>query len=258
MRHSSLFMLIVLVCSSRLYGQVPQKLKEVLATKDFAAFQKYTNESSSDGTVSYWGCLRDLTTEIKEGVVEFRVTVRRKENPSMDSIYTYNVNLLTSKTAIIYYDLSEIKVKEQVDGKGSYFVSIVSFKNDSLYGVLKQTFKQIYQADLNERELFTTDIIYGESCGFAGIYPEARFQINEWVKSKNKIELLNWLRSTNTEKQIYAVDGLFQLKKLGVKFSEDEVKLINYVCKKSGDIKTCSGCFHHKTRIKRAARRFKQ
>jgi len=80
--------------------------------------------------------------------------------------------------------------------------------------------------------------------GFAGVNPDGRQQIDQWVRNKNKNALLNWLKSTNTEKQIYAVDGLSQLKKLGVKIADEELLIMKFVTTKSGTIRVCSGCIY--------------
>ena len=66
--------------------------------------------------------------------------------------------------------------------------------------------------------------------------------MKEWVAKKNKDSLLKWLSSTNTERQMYGADGLFQLKKLGVPLSNNERKILKFVVKKRGKIYMCFGC----------------
>ncbi|HEX8546817.1 MAG TPA: hypothetical protein VF691_07630, partial [Cytophagaceae bacterium] len=87
--------------------------------------------------------------------------------------------------------------------------------------------------------------------------PEGRQQVGKWVADKNKRELLKWLKSANTEKQIYAVDGLYQLEKVGLKLSEEEKKILAFVVNKSGTMNVCFGCMHTKEEIVSVTRKFK-
>jgi hypothetical protein len=89
------------------------------------------------------------------------------------------------------------------------------------------------------------------------VKPKGRRQIDEWVADRNKSKLVEWLTSTNTEKQVYAVDGLLQLKKTGMKLSDDELKIMKFVIGKSGTIYTCSGCIHMHLNIEAVTKEFK-
>lgn len=65
-----------------------------------------------------------------------------------------------------------------------------------------------------------------------------------WVVENNKAHLLTWLSSANTEKQVYAADGLLQLKKTGTSLSVDEMRVIDFIINKKGTMFVCSGCSH--------------
>ncbi|MCD9854573.1 hypothetical protein LUD75_07635 [Epilithonimonas sp. JDS] len=239
-----------------LLGQVQNDVKKVLATKDFVALKKYTdNLSKNEKQISlHWAFLRDLTTDFQEGVFIFDKSVPDKHNPETSSMYTYRVNLVTTKTNIVYYELSEKKYKSVGNDWQPYYETIDSFKNDSVFGELKSSFKSIYQLDLNENDLFITDFVYGSQCGIAGTSPEGRAQMDEWVKSNNKTEIIKWLKSANAEKQVYAVEGLQQLKTADSKLTEDEIRMINIVCDKNGTIYVCSGCIHSNRDIRSVTR----
>ncbi len=245
--------LIGLVWTSNLLCQVQNDVKNILSTKDFVTFKKYADKLSN----SHWENLRDLTTDFKEGVFIFEKSVPDNDNPAISSVYTFRVNIITTKTQIAFYELREEKNKKVGNVWEPYYDSIDKFKDEKLYDSLKNSFKGIFQTEINENELFVTDFVYGEYCGFAGVNPKGRQQIDEWVTNKNKTALLKWLKSTNTEKQIYAVDGLCQLKKAGTKLTNEEMKMINFVTKKSGTIYVCSGCIHSRDDIIRVTKKFK-
>lgn len=259
MNRHILTILIGLLWTSNLLGQVQNDVKKVLDTKDFVAFKKFAdNLSNRDKKISsHWKCLRDLTTDFKEGVFIFEKSVSDNDNPAISSVYTFRVTIITTKTQITYYELSEEKNKKVGNDWEPYYDPIYNFKDEKQFDSLKNSFKSIFKSDLNESELFITDFVYGEHCGIAGVNPKGRQQIDEWVTNKNKTELLNWLKSTNTEKQIYAVDGLFQLKKTGTKFTEEELKMIKFVINKSGTMYVCSGCIHSQDDINSVTKEFK-
>ena len=252
--------LIGLLWTSTLLGQVQNDVKKVLAKKDFVAFKKYADNLSNreNNISSHWECLRDLTSEFQEGVFIFEKSVPDKDNPAVSSVYTFRVTIITTKTNIAYYELSEKKNKKVGNDWEPYYETIDNFKNDSAFSNFKSSFKNLYQLDLNEKELFVTDFVYGPHCGLVGTNPKGRQQIDEWVKAKNKTEILKWLKSPNTEKQVYAVDGLYQLKKAGVSLTKDEVKIINFVCNKNGTMYVCSGCIHSRQDIRSVTKEFKR
>jgi hypothetical protein len=259
MNKQLLTILIVLFGTSILFGQVQRDVNKVLASKDFVAFKKYAdNLSSRENRISsYWECLRDLTTDFQEGVFIFEKSVPNKNNPAISSVYSFSVNLITTKTTIVYYKLSEKKNKKVGTDWKSYYELIDNFKDDKAFEKVKSTFKSTFQSDLNENELFVTDFVYGSHCGFAGVNPKGRQQIDNWVAEKNKAELLKWLKSANTEKQVYAVDGLLQLKKSGIKLTDKEKKIIKFICSKNGTLYVCSGCMYNPQDIGSVTKRFK-
>lgn len=260
MNRQLITILIGLLWTNSLLGQVQNEVKKILETKDFVAFKKYAdNLSNREKRISsHWESLRDLTTDFQEGVFIFEKSVPYKDNPAVSSVYTFKVNIITTKTTIAYYELSEKKNKKVGDNWESCYEPFDNFKDGKAFDNLKATFKGIFQSDLNENELFVIDFVYGSRCGFAGVNPKGRQQIDNWVAEKNKAELLKWLKSTNTEKQVYAVDGLLQLKKSGVKLTDEEVKIINFICSKNGTMYVCSGCIHNRQDISSVTKNVKQ
>lgn len=250
---------IGILCTIPLFGQVQNDVKKVLATMDFVALKKYTdNLTDKENQISlHWAYLRDLTTDFQEGVFIFEKSVPDVDDPETSSVHTFRVNLVTTKKNIVYYELSEKKHKSVGNDWQPYYETIDSFKNDGAFGELESSFKNIYQLELYEKDLFMTDFIFGSNCGIAGTSPEGRAQMDEWVQSNNKTQILKWLKSANAEKQVYAVEGLNQLKNAGTILTNDEIMMINYVCDKNGTIYVCSGCIHSREDIRRATRNLK-
>lgn len=249
-------LLIIIFFVSTLRGQdrdIVEDMRKILVSKDFIALQAHIDSLSG----ANWGCLRDLVDGFKEGVVFFGYDVKDKDNPAMGTSYTLKVNIIATTSRIIFYELSERKYKNVPENWIPSYHTLDDFKDDSSYKVLQASFKSIFHTELNEKELFKTDFVYGERCGFGGINPDERVQANEFVATKNKPELLKWLQSSNTEKQIYAVDGLYQLKKLGIKLTEEDLKMIKFVTGKKGTMHVCSGCIYSQEEISDVVKIFK-
>ncbi|MDI9862345.1 hypothetical protein [Flectobacillus roseus] len=126
-----------------------------------------------------------------------------------------------------------------------------------MFTLLRQSFFKSFDGELNETELFIDDLVYGQACGFIGEDPKEKMIIDNLVATKNKEELFKWIKSTSFEKQIYAVDGLFQLKQSGTIYSAEELTIIKNVLNKKGTIFHCSGCVHSWTDVKRVTYKFK-
>ena len=251
--------LLIGLGANNAFGQVQNEVKKVLATKDFIAFKTYTdNLSMKDKNVtSNWDNFRDLTTDFQEGTFIFSKYADDKNSSEIGFLRTFRVRLLATDKIIAYYELSEMKYKKVGDDEWDpYYEFIEKYKDEKAFSKLSASFKEAYQADLNEKELFVTDFVYGEACGFSGTDPVGRRQVDKWVLEKNKPELLRWLKSTNTEKQVYAVDGLLQLRKRGMKLADNEMSVMKCIIKKRGTINACSGCTYYNGDIKIVAKNF--
>ncbi|MEI6349328.1 MAG: hypothetical protein WCP69_15390 [Bacteroidota bacterium] len=258
MKRLTLTILIGLIWTSTILGQIQNDVKKVLVTKDFVEFKKFADSLTNGDKRIYSNCecLRDLTFDFQEGVFFFEKWVPTLENPAIFSDYIFRVNIIATKTQIVYYELSEKKYKKVFNKSESYYDLIDKFKDEKLFDSLKISFRNIFQKELNENELFVTDFVYGQYCDIEGAKPIGRKQIDKWIAFKNKKKLLNWLKSTNTEKQVYAVTGLFQLKKKGIKLTEKEMKIIKFVISKNGTISICLGCIYTNTNINSVTKKF--
>ncbi len=251
--------LVGLLWTSNIFGQVQNDVKDVLAKKDFVSFMAFTDTLSKreNKITCHWSIFRDLTTDFKEGVFYINKSVPDTKNPGVSSVYTFRVRLLTTDKTIVYYDLSEKRNKKVKKEWVPYYDSLDYYRNDSLFTLLRLSFFKSFDGELNEAELFIDDLVYGQACGIIGDDPNEKMIIDNLVKTKNKVELVKWIKSTNFEKQIYAVDGLYQLKENGTTYTIEELKLIKNVLDKKGTIFHCRGCVHSWTDVRMVTYKFK-
>lgn len=245
-------LLTVLLWTGNVRAQIQDDVLAALESRNFTAFKEFSDSLSNreKGIRSYWELLRDLTPDFREGVFIVEKTVPDEHNPNISSTSLFRVKILAGKTQIVFYELSEQKYRKVADQWESVDETIAGFEDTLLIEELNYSFRALFRADLDEKDLFSNELVYGEHCGFAGTYPEGRYEIMQFVKSGNKEELLKWLRSANSEKQVYAVDGLYQLCKKGAKLTEEELRMIAFVMHKNGRIQVCHGCIHSKDDIK--------
>ncbi|WP_139959916.1 hypothetical protein [Flavicella sediminum] len=252
------FLIILILGTSNVLAQVQNDVKKVLETKDFVQFEKLTTNLTNrqKNIRSYWKSIRNLTYNYQEGVFFFEKSVPIKDKPGNSSVYTYRVRLITTKTEITFYELTEKKYKKTQGNWEPYYEIIDIFKDEVAYENFRKEFKTIFSTEINEEELFTTDFVYGTSCGIAGMNPRGRININKLIDKKDKSGVLEWLKSTITEKQIYAIDALYQLKNYGIELTNEELKIVEFISNKDGNIETCSGCSFYDRVIKDVTEQF--
>ncbi len=232
------------------FGQIEKEVNSILLKKDFIEFKSYcdklldrTNKNWNNNIKANWVYLRDLTNDFQEGIIDINKTVPSKINKNTGREYTYRVTLITQDKQIIYYKLAEKKNKRLKRKWVEYYQPIDSYTNDSLFKDLKNKFSQTFGISLNEKELFIDSIVYGLECGFVRQDSKEKLEIDKYIKDNDKISLLKWLQSTNTEKQVYAIYGFCKLKQLyNVIPTNKEMELINAVMHKKGTILFCDGC----------------
>jgi len=237
--------IIGILASSNLFGQINIDILSILERKNFYEFKKFADSLVNKDKIGRhrWTFLRDLTSNFQEGIFIFENNIFGNTNYLQNKIDYFQVNIISSNERIVFYNLGLSK-KEESNGKWkNYLQSIIIFKNNELYDSLANSFKMIFNSALDSNDLFLNEFMYGHSCGFGGhIKPFGREKLNEWVKQKNKTELLSWLTSANTEKQFYAIEGLLRLRKEDFILTEFEKKIIKFIIKKEGTIQTCNGC----------------
>jgi len=245
-------LLIGLFGVNKAFGQFQKDLKKALDTQNSILLKKYTDKIlvHYKNTTASWSCSREITSNYREEVINIKKIVPDKNDAAIATIYSFRVNLILHGNTIIYYDFSEKKNRKAVHEWSSYgetewveyFEPIAKFKSTNGYLDFRKDFSALFQADIQETEIFTVGPVYGEHCYISGTDPTGRVQVNNFVRNKDKKSLLKWLQSGNTEKQVYAVDGLWQLGRMGIKLTAQELKMVSFVKNTKSCVSTCSGC----------------
>lgn len=224
----AVMLISVNVSAQTMRGDVTRLLKK----KKFSAFEKYT-WNSSDGVSHSWKALREIAPGYREVVWVGEEMLFDKKNPDVLLAFLYQVTFIIKDDRIIQYDFIERNFRGAT--LETVFDTVDSYRNLKALNLMKVAFTKFYGQSLVQDDLFITSLVYGYTCKHVGMILEGRKQMDEWVAGKNKAALVNWLKSANTEKQVYAVEGLMQLQeKDQVVLTAAEQKIISYVKSKEG------------------------
>lgn len=250
---------ILLVLSQALFGQLQDNITQHLSKRNITDIKRFADTISKkeNHIGTFWEIEREIAYGFQEGVLIMKKSIVDNDNPHISTVYTFHINLISYGEEIIFYDLREKRPKKINDEWVEYFPSITKYQNDSLFKLLEAFFYQLYGGSLNKNELFVDSIVYGTNCSKAGNDPIEKILIDHLVKTKNKEQLFEWIKSSNTEKQLYAVSGLFKLVQKGLKLTDEEINYITNVLNKKGFVRTCSGCIYSKKEIKLVSKDFK-
>jgi len=80
------------------------------------------------------------------------------------------------------------------------------------------------------------------ACGYGGVVPQGKEAIDSLVKAKRVDLIENLLRGYNPGGRVYAALALLEMKKQGLRLSNDTPYLINKIRSLNIKIETCSGC----------------
>lgn len=230
-------------------------IEKVLIMKDVQKLNQYADilKKSEKNVNVFWYYFREIVPGFNEGVFYVKKYTSKKGHHNVVNELAYRVSIVTFDSAIIYYKLGEVITDYEGDGKETY-VHKKTYKNDTAFVLLCNTFKSMFNMPLNMNELFVEGFTYGRQCGIGGVNPKPRQQMEEFVTNNNKDSLIKWLQSTNTEKQIYAVEGLLELEKHNAQLSKEERVMIDMVLGKKGDLNYCVGCTHTSIKINEITR----
>jgi len=246
-----------LFLTSYSFGQIEKKINAVLLKGNFREFKKFVDRyriEKGQVTISS-GNVRDLTTGFQEAV--FYISKSYSVNKGVSITCNPRIHLLTEGNLIIYFSLESEEMKDFPKSFEITSDTIYKFSNLPKMAALKTKFLQTYGVPLNENELFIDTVYYGQNCGIGGRPPKEQEKINDWVNNVDMVNLHKWLQSTNTEKQIYAVQGFHILSSKGVIIPEASKKYIHNILKKRGTINTCAICDARQEEISSVVSEFK-
>lgn len=221
-------------------GQTMAEIKSLLSQRNPAAFKAFIDSCQSNSghsnVIARWEYLRDIMPGFQEGIVYIEESAPFNDGTGGNEIKSYRINLLSSGSTIFYYTFH--LTGHQNDDDQS---KIDSFVDNKLYFEFESVFRQTYNADLLKKDLFQT-IVYGSDCGIAATPTEYQVLLNSFLKDRDVKSIDAWLKSANTEKQLYALKGLNLLKNTGYTPTIEESKLQALIRRKKGTVSTCSGC----------------
>jgi hypothetical protein len=249
MKLTTLFISIIWTLTSA--GQSLTEIKQLLADRDFVAFKryidtassKYTKATSGSNVRAIWDLKRDITPIFQEAIVDIDESFPDKDKPGISTVYRYRINLIATDKEIVYYDFGN-KASKSASWDDFELDVLDSLRNKRLMDSLQSSFSNNYATQLNWKELFIDTNVYGYACSIAGEMPDMRQELQIIISKKNYQILNDWLKSANTEKQVYAVDGLYQLKRKGYKLTGEQQKLISILKSKKGQLNVCRGCIY--------------
>lgn len=85
---------------------------------------------------------------------------------------------------------------------------------------------------------------YGRSCGFVGVDPNGRVQLEALISSGNIDAIRGLLHSPEPVDQAYGVEGLMRLKLGGTVLTPGDMARIEELKRSKAQVLTCSGCLY--------------
>lgn len=95
---------------------------------------------------------------------------------------------------------------------------------------------------------------FGHRCGFAGVDPEPRTQIEALIAQNDTSEIFNWLQRKDLVYRVYAAEALIRLEKNGMIIPAAELALVETLKNSTQEVYVCSGCSHWFAEIRAALR----
>jgi len=207
------------------FGQKIDSIKVILSHRSFNQLDSFLTKINSDENHIFYkkGRNRQIIDSFSEITIKYEEWIADDSLNESFSSCEYLIHIITYSDSIIFlkvYDyINNIQLK--TEDTLFYIDTIFIEKLTSLY-------QKTYGRQISVADLFSEDVIYGET-----LY---RFGFNEYIKSCNIEAIDKMLCSPTTELQIFAIDALFQLKKNGYKPTDTELKLIELIKSKKGQI----------------------
>lgn len=252
------FIIVFLFLTSYSFGQIEKQANRLLLKRDFNAFKKFTDsyKTEKDSITISSSIKRDLTEGFQESI--FYITKSYTLHKGVKITCNSRINIITQGNLIIYFHLESKEMKGFPETFDTSSDTTYNFRDSQMMNALKLKFRQTFFAPLNEKELFIDTIYYGKKCGIKGVViPNEQKVIDLWVNNRDTINLCKWLQSTNTEKQVYAVQGFNALLVNGITICAATKQLIKKIIHKNGVINTCYPCDSNLSEIQDICKAFK-
>lgn len=230
----------MLFCAYSLKSQIPiEAFVQALQSKQYATFKKtFQKALLKDSLIDYGNSLsRQIFDDYQEVWYEIF------DNHLIGN--THSLKMIVKGNSIIYYHFSFVNIERQGEKRIFTTVPIDTFTDIARYSRFKASFRKVYQADLNETDLWVYSIV-NAFCGLRttqGNIKECDEMI-ALVDANKKDSLLQWLQSANLEKQMLGLLGYNELLKKKANLSNTELKLIKTILRKKAKahVRGCAYC----------------
>jgi LPXTG-motif cell wall-anchored protein len=228
-----------IVFSCPCYGQTIAEIKKILHDLRLPSIEAYGRK---DNVQANWQILREVLPGYQEGVVTIEEIIAEGEIIDINNVNNYRIELLANGQSIFYYRFTMTKFRRKgQDDWTSYDSTLAALKDPEQYAAFSDAFRSAYQADLEPNDLFQK-VVYGNACGITGEPTKEGRIMDSLVRNNDKMAILAWLQSANTEKQLYGFSGILSLMKTGYLPTAQETKLMRLIGQKKGMVHTCGGC----------------
>lgn len=233
-----IFILFSFIVSETFADRI-SKLNSILEERNLKKLEEYIDKTNSDKIRIEWEIKREVINQYIEAIINIEDLIT-KDKEGNAGYFMYEIKLLSHDNIIFFYSLNRVKFHD--DRFHPYYENISEYYSKEEYLRFEADFQNTYGIPINKNELFLTSIIYGEHCGFVGENPELMKQLGSAIETKNMRILKKWLKSANSETQLYAIRGYKVMEYNGYKLSDEEKNLLTIVQKKEGTVRACSGC----------------
>jgi len=228
----SLLTLIAICWASCSLAQIEKQAYALLLKRDFPAFAKFAAQykEKKDQVTIDTGYNRDIIPGFQEAIFYLEKSIAQKSR----------ICIVRKENSIIYCRVECYAINSKsIHAQDSTY----EFADTAKMNLLKVAFQKNIGMPLNEKELFIDSIYYGKECsGASKSNPPAQDTIYKWVANLNMDGLKSWLQSTNTEKQVYALQGLNSLAAKGKPIPAELRKIIQVILQKNGTMNYCIQC----------------
>ena len=183
---------------------------------------------------------RTLTISFNERIIYLEDSYGFDSTFSSWHINTYRISIIQSKDSIVFAKVDTIASAFEFDKKVT--APVFEFKSEEKMKKVEDEFQQIYHTMLQWDELFNTSIEFGLRCGRTGWNTDEYIDISELVMKRRINRLSKYLSSSCLEKQLFRIQGFYELKEEGYKIDPSDKALIDIILAKKGEVIYCRGC----------------
>lgn len=246
-----LFFLLLLGLS--LNAQDVGKVKQLLNSGDYPALKKALSgeiETPEDPFILFM-LNREVCSGYYETEIMYEIATPFEETDRVADLQSFHLHLLRHEDQIILARMHEL------NHEGDFLEELHRINEPLELEEMGDHFRQEFRGNLDVDLLLNSKVDYGSSCGRLGKPPEYQEKMLDLVEVKNKQVLEEWLSSSITEVQIYAIDGFDMLRSEGLSPTRKQLMLINRIMIKKGEVRACAGNNYHTRSIKDICRKFR-